>query len=331
MRFDVRYRTLLTYDQLAVDSHNEVRARPANTPHQSLIDYELQISPPASIRSFVDGWGTQVDSFGVRLPHIAMEVIAEATVETTRPPEVTALVSLSGLDSPSFVDAHVEYLLHTPATRASPEIARVAALLRSEAQHVLGLATSIQDAVRQHLDYTPAVTSVSTTAAEVFELGAGVCQDYAHLTVAMARSVGLPARYVSGYFFTSSDADGGDIATDGDGADDLVTVQTHAWVEVAVPGHRWLAMDPTNGLIPGERHVKIGHGPDYDAVMPFRGTFIGPETSEVNASVQIRRRLVEVEGGSPSFSTVSEQDIRLLHAEAAAQQQQQQQDEQQQQ
>lgn len=323
MRFDVRYRTLLTYDELAVDSHNEVRARPATTPHQSLIDYELIISPPASIRSFVDGWGTQVDSFGVRLPHIAMEVIAEATVETTRPPEVTALVALSGLDAPSFVDAHVEYLLPTPATRTSPAIAEVAARLRSEAQHVLGLATSIQAAVRDHLDYTPAVTSVSTTAAEVFELGAGVCQDYAHLTVSMARSVGLPARYVSGYFFTTSDADGAD--TPIEGADDLVTVQTHAWVEVAVPGHRWLAMDPTNGLIPGERHVKIGHGPDYDAVMPFRGTFIGPETSEVTASVQIRRQIADPEGTSPTFSTVSEQDIRLLHAEAAAQQEQQQQ------
>ena len=325
MRFDVRYRTLLTYDELAVDSHNEVRARPATTPHQSLIDYELQISPPASIRNFVDGWGTQVDSFGVRLPHIAMEVIAEATVETIRPPELTALVSLSGLETPSFVDAHVEYLLPTPSTRASPAITQVAARLRSEAQHVLGLATSIQTTVREHLDYSPGATSVTTTAAEAFELGAGVCQDYAHLTVAMARSVGLPARYVSGYFFTTSDADGADKPTDVDGADDLVTVQTHAWVEIAVPGHRWLAMDPTNGLIPGERHVKIGHGPDYDAVMPFRGTFIGPETSEVTASVQIRRRMVDLDSGSPTFSTVSEQDIRLLHAEAAAQHQQQQQ------
>ena len=324
MRFDVRYRTLLTYDELAVDSHNEVRARPATTPYQSVIDYELRISPPASIRNFVDGWGTEVDSFGVRLPHIAMEVIAEATVETTRPPEVTALVSLSGLDSPSFVDAHVEYLLPTPATRASPTIKDVADRLRSEAQHVLGLATSIQAAVRDHLEYTPAVTSVSTTAAEAFELGAGVCQDYAHLTVAIARSVGLPARYVSGYFFSTSDADGAEHLAEGGGADDLVTVQTHAWVEVAVPGHRWLAMDPTNGLIPGERHVKIAHGPDYDAVMPFRGTFIGPETSEVTASVQIRRRAADLDSGSPTFSTVSEQDIRLLHAEAAAQQQQQQ-------
>ena len=84
-------------------------------------------------------------------------------------------------------------------------------------------------------------------------------------------------------------------------------------------------MDPTNGLIPGERHVKIGHGPDYSAVMPFRGTFVGPESSEVTASVQIRRRSQVPDEATPAFSTLSESDVRLEHAEAAALGQQQQQ------
>jgi len=322
MRFDVRYRTLISYEALAVDSHNEVRARPATTPFQNVIDSSLHIAPPASTRLFTDGWGTIVESFGIRLPHIAMEVIAEATVETTRPTEVTALVALEGLDDPQFIDTHYEFLCATPSTTASPAMEALAADLRQRATHVLGLVTSLQQAVVDHFEYRPGATSVTTTAAEAFELGAGVCQDHAHVMVALAREVGLPARYVSGYFFTAADHDGSD------STDDLVTVQTHAWVEVAIPGHRWLAMDPTNGLIPGERHVKIGHGPDYSAVMPFRGTFVGPESSEVSASVQIRRRAQETTEAPPEFSTLSESDIRLENAEAAAKRDQQQQQQQ---
>jgi len=319
MRFDVRYRTLLAYDALAVESHNEIRARPANTPYQTVIDYSLAVSPPASIRQFVDGWGTAVDSFGVRLPHIAMEVIAEATVETTEPPELTALVAMSALEDPLFEGDHYEYLVPTPATEPSPEMVELATSVKQSSNHVLGLLTRLQAAVRQRLTYQPGATTVSTTAAEAFELGAGVCQDYAHVMAGLARHAGVPTRYVSGYFFTAADADGVDHA------DDLVTVQTHAWVEVAIPGHRWMAIDPTNGRIPGERHVKIGHGPDYSAVMPFRGTFIGPESSEVTASVQIRRQSDSASQPVQQFTTSSEMETRLAQAEAAFQEQQQQQ------
>lgn len=319
MKFDVRYRTLFTYDELAVDSHNEVRARPADSAHQKTLDYSLSISPPASVRNFTDGWGTAVDSFGVRLPHIAMEVVAEATVETRRPPEVTALVGLDRLHSASFIDGHYEFLVPTPATTPSAAMTELATDVHTRSQHVLGLVTGLQEAVREHMRYEPGLTSVTTTAAEAFEMRAGVCQDHAHVLVSLARVVGLPARYISGYFFTAADEQGGDTE------EDLVTVQTHAWAEVAIPGHRWLAMDPTNGVIPGERHVKIAHGPDYDAVMPFRGTFIGPESSDVTASVQIRRRSGDADASTQAFDTIPESDIRLRQAEAAAQQQQQQQ------
>lgn len=323
MRFDVRYRTLISYEELAVDSHNEVRARPAETDYQKVVDYSLQISPPSSTRCFVDGWGTRVDSFGIRLPHIAMEVIAEATVETFRPPELTTLVSLDALRDLDFIDAHYEFLDPTPATEASPAMRELANEVLSRSTHVLGLVTNLQTAVVDRVAYRTGATSVSTTAAEAFDLGAGVCQDHAHIMVSLARVLGLPARYVSGYFFTTADDHGADTE------DDLVTVQTHAWAEVAIPGQRWLAMDPTNGLVPDLRHVKIGHGPDYSSVMPFRGTFIGPESSEVTASVQIRRRSYTSSEPHPEFSTRSEGDIRLENAEAAARRDQQQQQQQQ--
>ena len=111
----------------------------------------------------------------------------------------------------------------------------------------------------------------------------GVCQDYAHLAVALCRSVGIPARYVSGYFFASSDATGADV--DGD----EVQVQTHAWFEAAIPGWGWLALDPTNAQQVGQRHIAIGHGRDYDDVPPVRGIYSGGGRPSTDAVVEIRR------------------------------------------
>ena len=105
----------------------------------------------------------------------------------------------------------------------------------------------------------------------------------AHLAVAMCRSVGVPARYVSGYLFTSSDESGKDV--DGD----IANVLTHAWFEAAVPGHGWMSMDPTNGRGVGTRHVKIGHGRDYDDVPPIRGAVAGSSAAEVETDIEIRR------------------------------------------
>ena len=109
--------------------------------------------------------------------------------------------------------------------------------------------------------------------------GDGVCQDFVHLGLAMFRVLGVPARYVSGYFYA---VDG----TDGDmPRRPEITVQTHAWLEVAIPGWGWWALDPTNHLVVGERHVKIGHGRDYDDVLPLRGVYYG--TSEQHLFVEV--------------------------------------------
>jgi transglutaminase-like putative cysteine protease len=148
--------------------------------------------------------------------------------------------------------------------------------------------------VGHSLTYSPGATKVDTTLDEVVQRRVGVCQDYAHLTVALCRAVALPARYVSGYLFarrddagSGADANG---ATDEPGEADAVRVQTHAWVEVAVAPGRWQPLDPTNGREVGERHVKIGHGRDYFDVTPFHGSFSGSADPTLVSSVDIRRR-----------------------------------------
>jgi transglutaminase-like putative cysteine protease len=131
--------------------------------------------------------------------------------------------------------------------------------------------------------YVPGATGVGVDVEHVLATGAGVCQDFAHLTVTMCRALGIPARYVSGYLFTEDDADGAD------SEQDTVLVETHAWVEAAIPGWGWLALDPTSGQPVGERHVKIGHGRSYEDVQPLRGVFLGPASSDVTPQVEIRR------------------------------------------
>ena len=138
--------------------------------------------------------------------------------------------------------------------------------------------------VGARLTYRPGSTDIGQPIEDVMAGGVGVCQDFAHLAVALCRSVGIPARYVSGYLFSREDATG-EIA----GTGELVRVQTHAWFEAAVPGLGWLPLDPTNRLEVGFQHVKIGHGRDYDDVPPLRGSYSGHSTPHVDAGVEIRR------------------------------------------
>jgi transglutaminase-like putative cysteine protease len=119
--------------------------------------------------------------------------------------------------------------------------------------------------------------------ADVLAQGKGVCQDFSHLGIAMYRSVGIPARYVSGYLYAADQT----VATAPEEPE--LTVQTHAWVEVLVPGHGWWALDPTNASPVGELHVKIGHGRDYEDVMPLRGVYHGGAEHDLGVQVRISR------------------------------------------
>ncbi|MEZ5382438.1 MAG: transglutaminase family protein [Microthrixaceae bacterium] len=283
MRLDIRYSSTFTYSEPVVDNQNELRACPLDDDSQQLLDYRVTISPNARVFSFVDAWGTRVDAFGLRRSHDHMEVTAEASVQTQLRPQPPAAVRFGRMDD-GFTDAHIEYCesdRHTVPDRAITEAARAQRALAGD--DVVSTTMAIHRYVGNHLSYTPNSTEVGTGASEVLAGGVGVCQDYAHLAVTMCRSVGIPARYVSGYLFTADDS-AGDAPLEG-----TVVVQTHAWFEAAIPGVGWMALDPTNGQTVGERHVKIGHGRSYDDVLPLRGTYSGPGASTGTANVTIKR------------------------------------------
>ncbi len=283
MRFEIRYRLAFEYENVVRQSQNELRACPITDEHQIVLSYHASASPAARMHGFTDYWGTRVDAYGIREPHVAVEVVAESTVETSLRPLMVASPSLSGLADRSFRDDHVEFLHPTRHTDPGPETVRCADEIGDRGgSDVVSLVLDVHRRVHRSLTYRTGSTEIGVTADEVLAGGEGVCQDYAHVAVALCRHLGIPARYVSGYFFTADDATGAM-------ANEVAHVQTHAWFEAAIPGAGWLALDPTNAVQVGERHVAIGRGREYDDVPPIRGVYAGGSTATIDSGVEIRQ------------------------------------------
>ncbi|TVR26858.1 MAG: transglutaminase family protein [Nitriliruptor sp.] len=283
MRLDIRYLTRFRYAAPVSESQNELRACPATDHRQALVHYHVTTEPASRVASYVDYWGTRVDTFGVRERHPELEVVAEATVETQVPVRPQLPVPTAALGDERFHDTHLEFLQPSPHVRWSAEVARAARQVAAAADDdVAAIAQAVHDRLAE-FEYRPGSTEVGVSVDEVFASGGGVCQDFAHLAAAMLRDLGIPARYVSGYLFTADDATGEDVG------DDEVEVETHAWVEAAIPGWGWFALDPTNQQHVGERHVTIGRGRDYDDVSPLRGVFVGDQRHALEVSVSMRR------------------------------------------
>ena len=131
--------------------------------------------------------------------------------------------------------------------------------------------------VEETMTYRPSATAVHTSAVEAWEVGEGVCQDFAHVGLVLLRAAGVPARYVSGYLHTQPDAPVGQV----------VTGESHAWVEAWVGD--WVGYDPTAGDVPGERHVVVGYGRDYADVSPLRGIYSGGSVASLGVTVEVTR------------------------------------------
>lgn len=288
-RYDVKYRTTIHYDDVVRASQNELRACPSSDDHQQLVAYRVTTHPGTRVLSYQDYFGTRVDTFGIREPHVSLEITAEASVETLPRPLVSVSPRVAELQDVVFRDEYVEYLGPTPHTAWEGDIAASAErIVAITGDDVVGIVLALHRFVHTSLRYTPGATYIGVDVNEVLAKAQGVCQDYAHLAVSLCRSVDIPARYVSGYFFAASEQTGAEVEGD------EVTVQTHAWFEAAIPGWGWLALDPTNALQVGQRHISIGHGRDYDDVPPVRGVYTGGGRPNTDASVEIRRQAAVV-------------------------------------
>ena len=287
MRLEIRYLNEFNYREPAWESHNLLRACPANDDHQRLITYRVEVTPTARVHSYTDYWGTRVDEFGIVEPHRDLRIMAESTVETATAQAPPSDATVDALDS---VRAELSsFLRPSPHAIWDGPIEEAAREALGGAVDVVDVATAVSDKVTSTLDYVPGATYVGVDVADVMSQGKGVCQDFAHLGIAMYRSIGIPARYVSGYLYATEQTSA--VAPD----EPELSVQTHAWLEVFVPGYGWWGLDPTNAQPVGELHVKIGHGRDYQDVMPLRGVYHGGADHQLGVQVRISRdRLSQV-------------------------------------
>lgn len=272
-RLKVRHSSGFRYSAPVRASYNEARITPLSTPQQSTIQAEVLVEPRASTYLYWDYWGTLVHAFELHDAHEELTVIGTATVETATAPPFTGDASWAEVTEAA--DRFAELLApsaHIPVDESVTSwAAQAGAASPAETLH------SVVELVRDRLAYVPGATGVSTSAVEAFQQCEGVCQDFAHLAIGALRSLGVPARYVSGYLHPDPDAAVG--AT--------VVGQSHAWVEAWLG--EWVPIDPTNGSTPEDHHVVVARGRDYADVSPLRGIFSGGRAERLAVSVELTR------------------------------------------
>lgn len=277
-RIRIVHRTGFNYVEAATASYNEARMLPHSGGEQFVLQAGLDISPAASQHSYVDYWGTRVSTFEVLTPHRELSVTATSLVEVR--PSLARRAELGWEELAAVATSTiglVEASTVSPATEPPEEVTALAAEIAAEGAPVGETALEICRAVGAGVEYMPGVTGVHSTAREAWAERKGVCQDIAHVALGALRSVGIPARYVSGYLHPDAGAAIGE----------TVLGESHAWVEWFAGD--WRGYDPTNLLEVGELHVLVGRGRDYSDVPPLRGVYAGPSASELFVSVEVTR------------------------------------------
>jgi transglutaminase-like putative cysteine protease len=277
-RLRIGHTTRVKYAGPVLTSFNEARMTPLTLPTQTTLESRVTVGPGVPVWTYNDYWGTYVSAFDLPDPHDDLLIRAVATVETEGPAGGPAEGRLDR--EPLLAVAPegrlLEFLLPTTLTTVTPEIvAAVTDDLRSLSPDEAAEAISSQ--VRDRVSYMPGATGVRTDAQEAWDKGQGVCQDMAHVTVALMRAAGLPARYVSGYLHPDPRAKPGSTAVG----------QSHAWVEYWAGS--WAALDPTSGAPVGERHVMVARGRDYADVPPLKGIYRGPPENAMEVTVEVTR------------------------------------------
>jgi transglutaminase-like putative cysteine protease len=279
-RLEISHVTRYRYDRPVSASYNEARLTPMSTPGQLVIDAEVSVRPATHLFCFTDYWGALVHAFDVHSPHESLLVTSRAVVETGPAQGPVAAtggsISWKELAMADVTDRFYEFL--APSRFVTPEdLEPVARDLREGRATPAEAVPGVVDWVHSQLEYGSGSTHVHSSAVEAWRAGKGVCQDFAHLSLAVLRAMGIPARYVSGYFYP--DAEGSIGAR--------VVGESHAWVEAWTGA--WAGHDPTNRVGVAERHVLVAGGRDYADVAPVRGIYSGPPGSSAEVTVELAR------------------------------------------
>jgi transglutaminase-like putative cysteine protease len=266
MKLEVVHSTRYRYSSPIAETVMEVRLRPMDGNGQRCVDFKLEVSSGIKPHAYRDGYGNNVHYFNLVRPHTRLSVVSRSVVET----------GLELDDDPG--EALVQDFL-----RFRSPVKDVPGVREFAGRHPVadpGSGPAVEHAldeltltISREFAYDRAVTNVYSAVDEVLELRAGVCQDFAHLFIAVARAMGVPARYVSGYIHSTGSS---------------VASASHAWAEGWVPGRGWVGYDATRPVRTTENHVRLAVGRDYSDAAPTRGIYIGSATGTMDVSVRTR-------------------------------------------
>ncbi|HKY58041.1 MAG TPA: transglutaminase family protein [Aeromicrobium sp.] len=275
MQLRVRHTTGYRYPEGAIASFNEARMTPMTTADQVVLRSRIEVTPTPWTTEYRDYWGSVVTAFEVHEPHDELLVVANSTVQTSGARVVEQLVPWEALDAVR--DRYVEFLTISRWVAPPDDLLAELQPAREHAATPSAYAHAVCDFVNDRLSYVEGATQVTSAGAEAWGARSGVCQDFAHITLGVLRTAGIPARYVSGYLHPNQDAVIGE----------EVAGESHAWIEWW--DGAWIGFDPTNDRAAGAHHVVVARGRDYDDVPPLRGIYSTRGDSELFVNVTVTR------------------------------------------
>jgi transglutaminase-like putative cysteine protease len=291
MVYRVTHLTSYKYSQAVSICHNEARLTPRTTSHQRLLRSQLLVEPAVATHDRgVDYFGNGVHWFALQEAHTHLDVTAVSEIDIS--PFQSPALALSGAWEPTrdrlredrsteTLGAY-EFVFESPHVRVDPDLAAYAQVSFTRGRPLLEAVLDLTRRIHAEFQYQPGSTTVATPVREVLRAKRGVCQDFAHVELGMLRSLGLAARYVSGYIYNRRDEGEGEPGLTGADA-------SHAWISVYCPDFGYVDFDPTNGVIPSDEHVTLAWGRDFSDASPLKGVILGGGEHTVSVSVDVER------------------------------------------
>lgn len=277
-KFYIKHLTKYTYSSSVIDAANLVRLHPINDEYQKVLSHTIAVTNNAYIQVFTDFYNNAFGTFMITEPHDELSIISEVEVMTFDKlfPEDSVAVEEQWTEIKSIqkqID-YMDFLLYNKGFGYNEEVLNVVNTIDTKSQSPYRAVLQLCEYVYRNFKYIQGITTVNSTPEEVWNLKAGVCQDFTNVLLQLIRMTGIPARYVSGYICPN------ETITRGEGA-------THAWIEAYIPFYGWFGVDPTNNAIANENHVRLAVGRNYDDCAPVKGVFKGNVESELLVKVEI--------------------------------------------
>jgi transglutaminase-like putative cysteine protease len=276
MILEIQHETRLEYSEPVTEAIAELRMEPASDADQSCHSFHLAVNPPVEMFRYQDGFGNRVHHFNLLQPHAAMRVLSASVVEThPRPRDLGAVSAAYPLDPDRLDLEALDFLGFRGPVRPTPALATLEECLRPRnGVRLVDVPMQVMAYFQKHFEYAADVTQASSPIDDLLQQKKGVCQDFAHLMIALLRSFGIPARYVSGYIHRPGKES-----------------QSHAWCEAWFPEEGWFGFDPTNDRQVNDHFVKVAIGRDFTDVPPNKGIYLG--TAAETIFVRVETRMLE--------------------------------------